>query len=242
MVVSLGKFDGLYIGEEQHRETALRIIEGNPDLRLHISITEAAMDLADVFRKIGSDDEDIKVITIFGMRTFNAFGASLKLTLSGYHQNAALVLRDVLETAFLLDLFAGNRALITQWRLADKPTRMKNFSPVLVRKTLDERDGNTTKKRFAIYELFSELAGHPTMKSAWMMRPDKDGDAVIGPFMEASTLTAVLSEMGRLAIQVGEHLNKFFPADIKPGLDQRFAFAKLKLEWLNTFYLSPDAK
>jgi hypothetical protein len=32
-----------------------------------------------------------------------------------------------------------------------------------------------------------------------MMRPQKDGDAVIGPFMEATSLEAVISEMGRLA-------------------------------------------
>lgn len=44
------------------------------------------------------------------------------------------------------------------------------------------------------------------MKSAWMMRPQKDGDAVIGPFIEKTSLEAVLSEMGRLAVQAGEHL------------------------------------
>lgn len=40
-----------------------------------------------------------------------------------------------------------------------------------------------------------------------MMLPQRDGDAVIGPFMEATTPEAVGSEMGRLAIQVGEQLN-----------------------------------
>jgi len=40
---------------------------------------------------------------------------------------------------------------------------------VKVREALDARDGFTSKKRFEIYELFSELAGHPNMKSSWMM-------------------------------------------------------------------------
>ena len=61
--------------------------------------------------------------------------------------------------------------------------------------------------------MFSELAAHPTMKSAFMMRPQRDGDAVIGPFVETTTLEAVVSEMGRLAIQVDEQLNLSFPAD-----------------------------
>jgi hypothetical protein len=116
----------------------------------------------------------------------------------------AFILRDVLETVFLTDYFAGDRTLIERWRFADKKARIKDFGPVRVREALDARDGFTEKKRFAMYEIFSELAGHPTMKSAFMMRPQPDGDAVICPFVEATTLDAVISEMGRLAIQVGE--------------------------------------
>jgi len=137
-----------------------------------------------------------------------------------------------METVFLLDLFAGDQSLIERWRFADKKVRRSEFSPVKVREALDTRDGFTSKKRFEMYELFSELAGHPNMKSSWMMRPQKDGDAVIGPFMEA--LEAVISEMGRLAVQVGEQLDRFFPADW--GIPSRVAFARLKRDWLNRFY------
>lgn len=76
------------------------------------------------------------------------------------------------------------------------------------------------------------------MKSAFMMRPQRDGDAVIGPFMEATTLEAVVSEMGRLAIQVGEQLNLFLPTDWPQGLPSRLAFATLKQRWITTFYPS----
>jgi hypothetical protein len=37
------------------------------------------------------------------------------LALSGYHQNSALILRDVMEMVFLLDLFAGDPSLIERW-------------------------------------------------------------------------------------------------------------------------------
>ena len=226
----------LHSAEEQLRERALDIVAGDQRLQLHLVIVEAAMDLADIFRQFDTSDEDLKVAQVFGMRTFNAFGSSLKLAPSGYHQNSALILRDVLETAFLLSLFTGDRTLIERWRLADKKARMKEFSPVKVREALDARDGFTSKRRAEMYELFSELAGHPTMKSAWMMRPQKDGDAVIGPFMEATALEAVISEMGRLAVQVGEQINAFFPADWASGLPSRLAFAQHKRDWLNTFY------
>jgi hypothetical protein len=226
----------LHHGEEQLREKALSIIASHERIKLHLGIVEAAMDLADIFGQFDTSDEDLKVAQLLGMRTFNAFGASLKLALSGYHQNSALILRDVLETVFLLDLFASDRSLIEQWRQADEKGRRKDFSPARVRKALDARDGFTSKRREDVYRMFSELAGHPNMKSAWMMRPQKDGDAVIGPFMEITALEAGVSEMGRLAVQVGEQINVFLPADWAHGLPARLMFARLKLQWRSTFY------
>lgn len=58
--------------------------------------------------------------------------------------------------------------------------------------------------------------------------------------METMTLEAVVSEMGRLAIQVGGQLNLFFPADWPQGFPSRLAFAKLKQRWIATFYQSPS--
>jgi hypothetical protein len=226
----------LHSAEEQLRQKARGMIAADPRLQLHLAVTEAVMDLADVLRQFNSSDENLKVAVILGMRTFNAFAASMKLSLSGYHQNSALILRDVMETAFLLDLFAGEPSLIERWRFGDKKARKKDFSPVKVREALDARDGFTSKKRFEMYELFSELAGHPNMKSSWMMRPQKDGDAVIGPFMEATALEAVISEMGRLAVQVGEQLNRFFPANWDQGVPSRVAFTMQKQNWIDTFY------
>ncbi|MEX1662140.1 hypothetical protein AB4874_10835 [Thioclava sp. 15-R06ZXC-3] len=226
----------LHGGEEQLREKALAIIANDEKLQLNLAVLEAAMDLADIFRQFDTMDEDLRVAQVLGMRTFNALASSLKLALSGYHQNSALILRDVLETVFLLNLFAGDRALIERWRNADKKTRMKKFSPVKVREALDVRDGFTSKRRAEAYVLFSELAGHPTMKSAWMMRPEKDGDAVVGPFMEATALEAIVSEMGRLSVQVGEQLNAFLPPDWTRGQPARCAFDRLKLDWIATFF------
>jgi hypothetical protein len=77
---------GLHDVEEQLREKAMLVVEGDRPMQLHLAAVEAAMELADVFRQLDTTDEDLKVIQILGMRTFNAFGASLKLVLSGYTQ------------------------------------------------------------------------------------------------------------------------------------------------------------
>ena len=226
----------LHAEEENLRQKAEALIEKHDGLALHLSVVERAMDLADILRQLPTEDEDLKVIQFLGMRTFNAFGASVKLALSGYVQNSALIMRDILETVFLLDLFKGDRTLIEPWRLADRKKRMKNFSPVRVRDALDTRDGFEGKKREEVYKMFSELAGHPTMKSVAMMRPQKDGDAVIGPYMEETALEAVLSEMGRLAIQVGEVLDAFLPNTFEGAIGVRVEFARVKQDWLETFY------
>ena len=194
------------------------------------------MDMADLLRQVPTEDEDMKIVQVLGMRTFNAFGASLKLALSGYTQNGALILRDVLGTVFLLNLFRGDRTLIERWRLADEQTRRREFSPAAVRKMLDERDGFRGRKREEMYRMFSELAAHPTMKSAYLMRPQKEGDAVIGPFIAPGTLEAVISEMGRLAVQVGEVLDPFFPETRADVLPARADYARGRLEWFATFY------
>ena len=226
----------LHVQEERLRAEALERVAADAGLALHVRVVENAMDLADLLRKVPTEDEDMKVIQVLGMRTFNAFGASLKLALSGYTQNSALIMRDVLETVFLLNLFRGDRTLIARWRFADEKARRREFSPAAVRKALDERDGFRGRKREEMYRMFYELAAHPTMKSAYLMRPQKEGDAVIGPFIAPGTLEAVLSEMGRLAVQVSEVLDHFLPETWADVLPARADYARGRLEWFATFY------
>lgn len=226
----------LYEAEEKLRQKALELVATEPRLRLHLCVVEAAMDLADTLRQSPNDDEDYKVIKLMGMRMFNALASSIKLALTGYGQNSALIMRDVLETAFLVDYFGHEPAAIARWHLADRKSRMKEFSPIRVREALDSRDGFTKRKRAEMYEMFSELAAHPTMQSAEMMRPVRGGNAVIGPFVESTSLDAVLSELGRLAIQVGEVLGVFVAADFKEGQGAFSRFTSNKGMWLMEFY------
>lgn len=73
------------------------------------------------------------------------------------------------------------------------------------------------------------------MKSVWMMRPQKDGDAVSGPFVEGDHLKALLSEMGRLAVQAGGHLCAFFPDRWHAAPPARLAFDGAAERWRTTF-------
>lgn len=137
----------LHDAEQSLRDKSLELIrdEGSG---AHLMVVELAMDPADLLRKFPTDDEDLKVAQILGMRTFNAFASSLKLALSGYMQNSALVMRDILETIFLLDLFRGETSLIKEWRFADKKQIKNKFSPIRVRQIVHEqriREPNLTR-------------------------------------------------------------------------------------------------
>ena len=227
--------DGLYKQEHFLREKAIAIIQSKPKLSLHLHAIERAMSLAKIVVDYPDDDEDFKVVKMLSIRMFNAFGASLTLMSSGYHQNSGLVMRDILETVFLMDLFKTDHTAIERWRLAGNKKQREEFSPVAVRKALDERDRFHTKKRAEVYKMFSELAAHPNMHSQHMLRPEKGGDIVTGPFMGETTLEAGVSELGRIAIQAGEIMDAFLPEGWDLD-DVRTSFSLIKNEWIETFY------
>ena len=231
----LDNLSALYTEEEKLRVKALELVARDSQLQLHISVIGNAMNLADLFRQFPTDDEDMKAIQMFGMRTFNAFGSSLKLALSGYGQNSALIMRLILETVFLLDLLKGDRSLIGRWRCADEEEIKKKFWPAPVRKALDARYGCNERKRKQHYELFSELAGHTTINSVHMMRPQQDGDAQGMPFVELGVLKTVLFEMGRLALMFGDILDHFFFETWVGGHQARADYKCARKRWLEVW-------
>ena len=225
----------LHAEEEELRLKALGLVARDSQLQLHISVIGNATNLADLFRQFPTDDEDIKAIQTLGMRAFCAFGSSLKLALSGYGQNSALIMRLILEIVFLLDLLQGDRSLIERWRCADEKESRKKFSPFRVRDDLDARYGCKEKKRYQHYKLFSELAGHPTMKSVEMMRPRPDGDAEGRPFVEEGVLRNVLYEMARLAVMFGDILDHFFFNTWVDGHQARADYKRARKRWLEVW-------
>ena len=228
----LDNLSALYSAEEELRLKALGLVARDSHLQLHISLTGNAMNLADQFRKFPTDDEDLKAIQMLGMRTFTAFGSSLKLAFSGYGQDSVLTMRLIMEIVFLLEFLDGDRSMIERWRCADGKERLKTFRPEAVRRVLDDREELKEKKRGQHYALFSELAGHPTMKSVAMMRPRRDGDAEGRPFVEEGVLRNVLFEMARLALMFGNILDHFFFDAWVDGQQARTDFKRARERWL----------
>ena len=133
---------GLYKGETELTDKSPSLIEAYPKLNLHFEISERAMDILDVFRQVPAADKDVETLQSLGLRMFNSFATATKLMLSGYYQISALILRDLLQTTFLVEWFRTERSDILRW--LDDEIRQKHFRPGQVRKKLDDRDGVTT--------------------------------------------------------------------------------------------------
>lgn len=230
-----GNLDRLHKREQEVRDSALSLVRENPQLLLHLDVIESSMSLLKLIVGHPNNDENFRVVKLLAIRMFNAFSSSLSLMLSGYHQNSAMVMRDKLETLFLLDYFSTYREKIEDWRFADGKKKKKMFSPVAIRIALDARDGNKNGKRAEKYKMFSELAAHASMNSQHMLKPEKGGDILMGPFMELTTLRAGLYELGILAAQTGEIIDLFFTEDWQTN-DDRVQFRVQKYSWMKTFY------
>lgn len=230
------KLHFLHEQEEFMRSKALENIAVNPDLALHLAVVESAMYLTYLLTRAPSEDEDFKELQMLSIRIFNAFGASIKLALSGYSQNSALIMRDIQETVFLTDMLSKDRSAVKQWREAKSAKERDRFRPVNVRKFLDNRDGFTSGKRAEVYKMFSELAGHPSRRSMDRLFLQVHRDTVYSPFLELERLQKILSEMAKLAVQVGEIVSGFFPDDFHTMTALKTAFHLKKAEWIEKFY------
>ena len=233
-------FERLHSGEEFLRSKSLEAIEVDEDLSRHVALIEKAMDVLNNLstNPISGEDENSKAVRLLGMRLFNGCAAAFQLIVSGYYQAAAMVMRDLLETGFLLGYFRHDRSKIAEWRNADDATRKKAFAPVKIRIALDEKDGFTEKKRAAAYELLCELASHPTYRGLQMLAP-KGQAHHCGPFFDSSALKPLIEELVKLAIQAGQNYSLFFKGRTKATMETKVYFMEACGEWMERYFGHP---
>ena len=234
------KLERLHTGEECLRLKSLEAIEADEDLSRHVALIEKAMDVLNVLstNPPPGEDEDAKAVRLLGMRLFNGCAAAFQLIVSGYYQNAAMIMRDLLETVFLLGFFRLYPGKISDWRTANDAARKKVFAPVKIRIALDEKDGFTEKKRAAAYELLCELASHPTYKGLQMLAPKGQGHHC-GPFFDSTALKPLIEELVKLAIQAGTNYSLFFEREMKAEMEIRISFMEACGEWMERYFGQP---
>lgn len=234
-------FHRLHKGEELVRTKSLEALESSSDLLAHTQAIESAMDLIDHFaRSYKATDSDQLTIQCLCIRLFNGAATSLKLLLSGYYQASTLLQRDLLETGFLLDYFTTDKKLISVWVNKSKDKKTRNlFKPVVIREALDKRDQFTGQKRRTAYDLYCELAGHPTYEGFRMLTPIPGGEAHCGPFFEFTAMKAVLEELVKVLMQCGTVVPKFFVAKSRQDDEMKIHFMEALGLWAEKFYERP---
>ena len=228
-------------GEEQIRRLSVSAIEADEELLDHVELIEAVMDHIDFFGKRPAADLDQETIQLLGARVFNDLASAYGQLTRGYYQLAAATLRDVMEIVYLWGWFDRDRARITEWRESDDKKRREIFSPVKVRKFLDDFDGFTEGKRGSAYKMFCEYAAHATWQGFILMRPTEGGQVIMGPFFDAPMLKSLLEEMAQLAGQAGNYFSGFFDksGDDVQALEVRLRRYGVTGEWAEKHFGRP---
>lgn len=231
------KFELLHKGQEFLRARSLEAIERDENLSRHVALIEKSMDVLNLFsmNPAGNETEDAKACRLLGMRLFNGCAGAFQLIVSGYYQNAAMLLRDLLETVFLIGYLQHEPDKIGIWRAGDEKARRKAFGPAKIRKSLDKRDGFTSGKRKAAYDLLCQLAVHPTFEGLRMLMPARRQHHC-GPFFDPTALKAMIEELAKLAIQAGTNYNLFFKPDTKQRMVVKLAFLEASMEWREIYF------
>ena len=205
--------------EEQLRAKTVACVEANVDFSAHLAMTECTMDLLNVFvlKQLETSD-DGRTIQHLGIRVFNAFGSAWKLAASGYYQNATMLLRDIVETTFLVDYFSIFPAKVSAWRLVDQtPKGWQQFKPAAIRAALDKHAGKGKSRRGDVYSMFSSLGGHASITGFAMLRP-KGNDSVLGPYFDPTALRALLEEHGKWSAMAGVTFAPFVSLTTEPAI------------------------
>jgi hypothetical protein len=215
--VEFENLKGTHAHEETLRSQSMGLIGATSAMKQRLLVVEKALAVIYAYthdHEAATDDE--LTLQFLGIRLFNLGASAIKLGLSGYYQQAFALVRDIVETGYLVDHFRTSPEKISEWKTASDAERKKKFGPVHIRKALDDRDGDKERRREKTYAVLSEYASHATFKGFGLTK--KQGLGELGPFVAEPNLKAWLEEMvlrlGPAAIVFSQQF---------PGSDTNFA-------------------
>lgn len=173
-------------------------------------------DTIDVLRAVselkynGSDPEEghrLVVMQTLGIRLLNSIGAADELLVQGFYQQTAILVRDIMECSFLLDLFSRKPEHLQPWIDLGIGAGKKTYSPVKVRTLLEEMDGPEGAIRQTLYAFYSAHGTHPNSKGLIFIAPENAVE--IGPFADQHRLIGLTGDLTRMSILAATHLGRW---------------------------------
>jgi hypothetical protein len=180
-------------------------------------------DTIDVFKAVaqlqynGQDDAErhrLVIMQTLAIRLLNTIGAADEMLVQGYYQQTAILVRDIMECSFLLDLFSRKPEHLQPWIALGTDAGKKVYSPVAVRLLLEELDGPEAAVRQRLYSFYSSHGTHPNAEGILFIAPNNAVE--IGPFADQHRLTALTGDMARLSVMAATHLGQWL---ILSGID-----------------------
>lgn len=142
------------------------------------------------------ETDDELTIKYLGSRIFNFGIMGFRSVSSGYYQVGFSLMREFVETHFLLDYFRSDRSEINRWKNASNKTLKTEFSPFQLYTKLDKRDQFTGEERKRQYQLFCEHAAHATYKGFKLLTNDAN-EGETGFFFNETKLLNGMAELAR---------------------------------------------
>lgn len=196
----------LHSAEEDLRGQSVAAVAADHHLGIQLQGVHDALDHLTVLIRLESDaGSDRHTLQLLGIRALNFIASALKVGMSGYYQVAFSLLRELLETTNLVDLFLSDQNLISVWKGADKKVHDKLFRPVVVREALEKLPEYAGQKRHPKYKNFSTYASHPNYAGFALL--SGDGSPKVGAFFDLKLFKALLEDMGRLSNHLALNLS-----------------------------------
>lgn len=128
-------------------------------------------------------------------RANNCARGALRLAFMGFYDESLTLIRSVGEIANLLSLFSERRELFDRWKALDERTRRQEFSPIKVRRALEEIGTPIRVSTSAYGELSSRSvhANPSTLPQAFDARARAKG----GAYFQEAGLLVCLNELAQ---------------------------------------------
>lgn len=191
----------------------------------------------------GADEAEghrLVVIQTLGIRILNSIGAADELLAQGYFQQTAILVRDIMECSFLLDLFSRLPEHLQPWIDLGLDAGKKDYSPIKVRKMLEGLDGPEAAVRQQLYGFYSAHGTHPNSKGIIFIAPENAVE--IGPFADERRLVGLTGDITRMSILAATHIGRWL---LVSGIDlaegEEFDTIGVLLEKINVRFLELGA-
>jgi hypothetical protein len=210
------------------------LIAQDPELKSHAELINRCLEFIDwLLRLENHQDSEHLALLRLGVRCFNSCGAALRLLRCGHWQPTILIIRDLYETQFLLDLLARDTTKLKAWLTLSAKERNKQFKAVSIRQDLDTRDGFNDKKRAERYKMLSNYGAHATPEGFDIISPN--GITNIGPYPDQKMLKSTIEELAMVTAHAAATISPLVEPIDQYGWNRKLAFIESLEVWRKRF-------